>query len=334
MRTRGAFLRGVDQPWSIEDVEIADPRPGEVAVRLDAAGICHSDHHLVTGDLPVSEFPMLGGHEGAGVVTRVGPGVERLSVGDHVVLAAGPSFRLGTFAPHVVVGHASAIEVDPSVPLDVAWLLGCPVLAGHGAATRSANVRPGDDVAVIGLGGLGMSAVQGAVRAGARRVFVVDPAEWKRDLAVRWGATHGYQDLQSAIVGVATETRGLMATKVIVAVGVVDGTDLDSWLILTSKGGTCVVAALGDVGASEVTANLAINILLQKRLQGSLFGGGDPHDDIPLLASMYLAGKLELDGLVTREYPLTDINEAFRDMVDGNLVRGAIRYTTADWADQ
>lgn len=334
MRTRGALLRGVNQPWSIEDVEVADPRPGEVAIRLDAAGICHSDHHLVTGNLPVSEFPMLGGHEGAGVVTRVGPGVERLSVGDHVVLAAGPSFRLGTFAPHVVVDHASAIEVDPSVPLHVAWLLGCPILAGHGAATRSANVRPGDDVAVIGLGGLGMSAVQGAVRAGARRVFVVDPAEWKRDLAVRWGATHGYQDLQSAIVGVATETRGLMATKVIVAVGVVDGTDLDSWLILTAKGGTCVVAALGDVKATEVTANLAINILLQKRLQGSLFGGGDPHDDIPLLASMYLAGKLDLDGLVTREYPLTDINEAFRDMVDGNLVRGVIRYTAAEWADR
>ena len=133
----------------------------------------------------------------------------------------------------------------------------------------------------------------------------------------------------AAIAGV---TSGLMATKVIVAVGHVDGRDVDNWLILTAKGGACVLAALGDVAATDVTANLAINILLQKRLQGSLFGGGNPHHDIPLLASMYLAGKLDLDGMVTREYRLDQINDGFRDMLDGNLIRGVIRYTEEDWS--
>ena len=174
-----------------------------------------------------------------------------------------------------------------------------------------------------------MSAVQGAI-AGARQLFAIDPAEWKRDRALTLGATHAYADVQSAIAGVADVTHGLMARKVIVAVGDVDGKDVDSWLILTAKGGSCVLAALGDLAATDVTANLAINILLQKRLQGSLLGGGDAHHDIPLLASMYLAGKLDLESMVTREYRLDQINDGFRDMVEGNLIRGIIRYPEQD----
>ncbi|MET0702882.1 MAG: zinc-binding dehydrogenase, partial [Mycobacterium sp.] len=195
---------------------------------------------------------------------------------------------------------------------------------------RSADVRPGDDVAVIGLGGVGMSAVQGAVSAGARRVFAIDPHEWKRDLAVKFGATHGYADVDSALGGVFDVTHGRMATKVIVALGQVHGKDVDSWLFLTAKGGVCVVAALGDLAETDVTANLAINILQQKRLKGSLLGGGNPHHDIPLLASLYLAGKLNLDDMVTREYRLAQINDGFRDMLAGNVIRGVIRYTDED----
>ena len=352
MRTKGALLWDVDQPWSVEDIEIAEPRGGEVAVRLTAAGVCHSDQHLVTGSLPSPGFPLLGGHEGAGVLTEVGPGVEGLEVGDPVVLwptpsestfaaetdgvSAGdrrvyPSSRLGTFSPHAVVNAGSVVKIDPAIPLQVACLLSCAVLSGHGAATRSAMVRAGEDVAVIGLGGVGMSAVQGAVGAGARYVFVIDPSNWKRDAALAFGATHCYADLPSAVAGIADATGGLMAKKVVIAVGRVDGKDVDNWLVLTAKGGTCVLAALGDVADTDVTVNLAINILLQKRLQGSLLGGGNPHHDIPLLASMYLAGKLNLDVMVTREYRLEDINDAFADMLSGNLIRGVIRYTEEDW---
>jgi S-(hydroxymethyl)glutathione dehydrogenase/alcohol dehydrogenase len=241
-----------------------------------------------------------------------------------------PSFALGTFAPYAVVHEMSVVKIDPAVPWEVACLLSCAVPTGHGAATRSAEVRPGDDVAVIGLGGVGMSAVQGAVSAGARRVFVIDPHEWKRDTAVTFGATHAYADVNSALGGVFNVTDGRMATKVIVAVGQAHGKDVDSWLFLTAKSGVCVLAALGDMAETDVTANLAINILQQKRLKGCLFGGGNPHHDIPLLASMYLAGKLNLDDMVTRQYRLDQINDGFQDMLAGNLIRGVIRYTDED----
>jgi S-(hydroxymethyl)glutathione dehydrogenase/alcohol dehydrogenase len=352
MKTRCALLWGTGQSWSVDDVEIGEPGRGEVTVALEAAGLCHSDHHLVTGCLPAGAFPVLGGHEGAGIVTTVGPGVETLAVGDHVVLSVIPScgacascqagqrnlcdrggrptFALGAFAPYAVVHEMSVVKIDPAVPFTVACLLGCAVPTGHGAATRSAGVQPGDDVAVIGLGGVGMSAVQGAVGAGARRVFAIDPIEWKRDAALKFGATHTYADVGAALGGVFDVTDGKMATKVIVAAGQVHGTDVDNWLILTAKGGVCVLAALGDVAETDVTANLAMNILLQKRLQGSLFGGGNPHHDIPLLASMYLAGHLNLDDMVTREYRLDQINEGFQDMLDGNVIRGVIRFTDED----
>ncbi|MBJ7336104.1 alcohol dehydrogenase catalytic domain-containing protein [Mycolicibacterium sp.] len=354
MRTKAAVSWGVGQPWSVEDVEVGEPRCGEVVVKLTAAGLCHSDHHLVTGRLPSADFPIRGGHEGAGVITALGPGVETLAIGDHVVLStipscgtcascqAGqrnlcdhgtyPSSALGAFSPYAVVHGRSAVKIDPTIPLALACLLSCAVLTGYGAATRSAGVRPGDDVAVIGLGGVGMSAIQGAALAGARHVFAIDPAEWKRDTALTLGATHGYADTRSAMADIADVTRGLMATKVIVAVGDADGKDVDDWLILTAKGGACVLAALGDLSATDVTANLAINILMQKRLQGCLLGGGNPHHDIPLLASMYAMGKLRLDEMVTREYRLDEINDGFQDMLEGKLVRGIIRYGERDWA--
>ena len=345
MKTTAALLRGAGQPWSVEDVEIAEPRHGEVTVRMQAAGLCHDDHHLATGSLPGCGFPVIGGHEGAGIVTALGPGVEGVAVGDHVVLTPGASCgacascqaglhnlcdrstsRVGTFATVAVVDQRSVVTIDPSIPFDVASLLGCTVLTGYGAATRSAGVRPGEDVAVVGLGGVGMSAVQGAVRAGARHVFVIEPAEWKRDMASNLGATQGYADVQSAMVGIAAVTNGMMAQKVVVAVGHVDGRDVDSWLIVTAKGGICVLAALGDVAATDVSINLAINILMQKRLQGCLRGGGNPHHDIPMLASLYLAGKLDLDRLITREYRLDQIGDGFRDMLAGKLIRGVIRH--------
>ena len=368
MRTKGALLRGVGQSWSVEDLEIGDPQRGEVLVKLGAAGLCHTDYHLMTGRLPAAGFPMLGGHEGAGIIAALGPGVDGFAVGDHVVLvpapscgiclscqagqrslcvsvvvpAAGrvsvrgqdvyPASRLGTFSPFAVVHQSAAVKIDPAVPVRAACLLGCAALTGYGAAIRSASVRPGEDVAVIGLGGVGMSAVQGAAIAGARLIFAIDPAEWKRDAALTFGATHVYTDLTSALAGIGQVTYGLMAHKVIVAVGYADGKDLDNWLILTSKGGTCVLAALGDLAATEVTANLAMNILLQKRFQGSLLGGGNPHHDIPLLASMYLAGKFNLDDMVTREYQLDQINDGFRHMLQGSLIRGVIRYSEEDHA--
>lgn len=374
MKTKGALIWEFNQPWSVEEIEIGDPRKDEVKIQMEAAGMCRSDHHLVTGDIPMAGFPVLGGHEGAGIVTEVGPGVDDFAPGDHVVLAFIPScgkcpscqagmrnlcdlgagllagesvtdgsFRiqargqnvypmtlLGTFSPYMVVHRSSVVKIDPSVPFEVACLVGCGVTTGYGSAVRTADVRPGDDVAIVGLGGVGMAALQGAVSAGARYVFAVEPVEWKRDQALKFGATHVYPDINAALMGIAEVTYGLMAQKVIITVGKLDGADVDSYLTITAKGGTCVLTAIGSLVDTQVKLNLAMLTLLQKNIQGTIFGGGNPHYDIPKLLSMYKAGKLNLDDMVTTAYKLEQINDGYQDMLNGKNIRGVIRYTDDD----
>src|ERR1700743_2849454 len=245
VKTKGALIWEFNQPWSIEDIEIGDPVKDEVKIQMEAAGMCHSDHHLVTGGIPMAGFPVLGGHEGAGIVTEVGPGGEGLAPGDLGVLSFIPScgtcptcqagmrnlcdlgagllggaavsdgtFRiqsrgqnvfpmalLAPFSPHMVVHKTSVVKIDPSVPFEVAALVGCGVTTGYGSAVRTADIRPGNDVAIVGVGGVGMSALQGAVAAGARQVFAIDPSEWKRDQALKFGATHVYPDITPALMG-------------------------------------------------------------------------------------------------------------------------------------
>jgi S-(hydroxymethyl)glutathione dehydrogenase / alcohol dehydrogenase len=374
MKTKGALIWEFNQPWSIEEIEIGDPVKDEVKIQMEAAGMCHSDHHLVTGGIPMAGFPVLGGHEGAGVITEVGPGVEGLEPGDHVVLSFIPSCGtcpscqagmrnlcdlgalllsgtsvsdgthrvhangkpvfpmtlLGTFSPYMVVHKSSVVKIDPSIPFEVACLVGCGVTTGYGSAVRTADIRPGDDVAVIGVGGVGMSALQGAVNAGARNIFVIEPVEWKRDAALKFGATHAYPDIETAFGGVAEVTHGLMAKKVIVTVGELHGKDVDNYVNLTSKGGTTVLTAIGSMLDTEVTLNLAMLTLMQKNLQGTIFGGGNPHFDIPQLLSMYKVGKLNIDDMITRQYTLEQINDGYTDMLEGRNIRGVIRYTDAD----
>ncbi|MBV8789438.1 MAG: NDMA-dependent alcohol dehydrogenase [Mycobacterium sp.] len=374
MKTKGALVWDLNEPWVIDEIEIGDPRKGEVTVQLETAGLCHSDHHLLTGDFPIPSFPVLGGHEGAGVITEIGEGVENLAVGDHVVMSFIPScgtctpcqtglrnlcdlgmgllsgqsvadgsFRvtangrnvipmslLGTFAPYLVVHQTSVVKVDPAIPFDVACLVGCGVTTGYGSAVRSAAITPGDDVAIIGIGGVGVAALQGARIAGARRVFAIDPVEWKREQALKFGATETFADVADAAANIAQATRGLMCHKVIVTVGRSEGRDVESWMGLTAKGGICVVTAMGGVLDTDVTLNLAGLSLLQKSLQGSLFGGGNPQYDIPEILELYKLGQLNLDGMVTREYRLEEINDGYRDMLEGRNIRGIIRYTDAD----
>ncbi|WP_431817891.1 NDMA-dependent alcohol dehydrogenase [Gordonia jacobaea] len=375
MKTKGALLRELNSPWEIEEIEIGEPRAHEIKIRMEAAGMCHSDHHLMTGGIPLGGFPILGGHEGAGVIEELGEGVTDFEVGDHVVLSFIPScgkcpscrsglanlcdlgalllqgeavsdhtFRihtakgenvypmtlLGTFSPYMVVHEASVVKIDKDIPFEVAALVGCGIPTGYGSSTRSGDVRPGEDVAIVGVGGVGTAALQGAVIAGARNIFAIDPVEWKREQALKFGATAAFASIDEAAGAIAETTHGAMCRKVIVTVGEVNGKDVDSWMGITAKAGTCVLTGMGNMLDTEVTLNLSMLTLLQKNLQGSIFGGANPKLDIPQLLSMYKIGKLNIDDMITRQYRLDQINQGYQDMLDGKNIRGVIRYTDDD----
>ncbi|MFF0818257.1 NDMA-dependent alcohol dehydrogenase [Rhodococcus sp. NPDC003318] len=375
MKTKGALLRGINEPWSIEEIEIGDPRGGEVQIRMEVAGMCHSDHHIVTGATPMPSYPVMGGHEGAGVVTKVGPGVKTLKEGDHVVLSFIPScgvcdpcsqghqnlcdlgmglltgesisdgsFRiqtaagenvipmclLGTFSPYMTVHETSAVRIDESIPFEVAALVGCGVTTGWGSSTNVAQVRAGDTVAIVGVGGVGTAALQGAVVSGARHVIAIDPVAFKREQALKFGATHAYASLEEAIVPVMELTRGTMADKVILTMGEMDGAVIDPALTLTAKGGTCVVTSMGRMSDMDVKMNLFLFAMLQKTLKGNVFGGSNPRHEIPMLLDLYTSGQLNLQDMITTTYSLGQINDGYQDMLDGKNIRGIIRYTDAD----
>ena len=373
MKTKGAVLWGVGEPWSVEEIEVGDPVSGEVQVQLAASGLCHSDEHLVTGASPIG-FPALGGHEGAGVVTKVGKGVTGLAEGDHVVLSFIPAcgqcppcsnghqnlcdlgahlvggvsiadgtYRvtargrnvsqmclLGTFSPYVTVHASSTVKIDDDLPLDKAALVGCGVTTGWGSATKVADVRPGETVVVIGVGGVGINAVQGAAAAGARRVIAVDPVGFKRDQAIAFGATDVFACAVEAFGPVREMTRGRMAEKAVIAVGDIKGEDVEQAMRLIGKGGRVVVTGMGHYADVDVKLNLFMFTLLQKDLQGAVFGGSNPRAEIPALLSLYREGRLELDGLITTTYALEDVNQGYADMRAGKNLRGVILYTDAD----
>jgi S-(hydroxymethyl)glutathione dehydrogenase/alcohol dehydrogenase len=374
MKTKGALLWEVNSPWRVDEIELGDPVEGEVQVRMHAAGMCHSDYHLTTGATPMG-LPALGGHEGAGVITKVGKGVTGLEEGDHVVMAFIPAcgscppcmkgFRslcdrgavllggkaiadgtnrihagshevsamnlLGTFSPYMTVHQDSVVKIDKDVPFEVAAIMGCAVPTGFGSATNVAEVKAGETVIIVGVGGIGMSALQGAVLSGARRVIAIDPVPFKREAAVKFGATHVYPSMAEAIMPVMEETWGLMADKVIIAVGDMKGEYIEEAMILTAKTGTCVVTGMGAMVDADVKLNLFLFTMLQKTLKGNIFGGGSSHIETPKLVGLYKSGLLKLEEMITTTYKLEDINTGYQDMIDGKNIRGVITYDESDW---
>jgi NDMA-dependent alcohol dehydrogenase len=369
MKTKAAVLWEVGKDWSVEEIELDPPGPGEVLVKLAASGMCHSDEHLLTGDLPF-ELPIIGGHEGAGVVQEVGEGVSWLQPGDHVVFgfipscgrcascstghqnlcdlgafmagglqiadqtsrhhAQGQDVRLmcllGTFAHHTVVNEASCIKIENDYPLDKACLLGCGVVTGWGSAVYAADVQPGDTVAIVGVGGIGANAIQGAKLAGAKRIIAIDPVEFKREKAMEFGATHTFGSFEEAIPAVNELTWGTMCEKVIMTMGVGDGQQLANALALAFKRGRVVITNIHPALETTAQVSLLDLTLMEKQVVGSLFGSGNPRYDIPRLLSLYRDGQLNLDGLVTKTYTLDGINDGYQDMRDGKNIRGVLVY--------
>jgi S-(hydroxymethyl)glutathione dehydrogenase/alcohol dehydrogenase len=368
MKTQAAILWEIGAPWSVEEIELDPPGPGEVQVKLAASGMCHSDEHLVTGDLPF-ELPIIGGHEGAGVVEAVGEGVSWLAPGDHVVFGFIPSCGrcascstghqnlcdlgaliglgrqvdgtsrhhaqgkdlgimciLGTFAHHTVVNEASCIKIDHDVPLDRACLLGCGVVTGWGSSVYAAGVRPGDVVAVVGIGGIGINAVQGARLAGAKQIWAIDPVEFKRSKAQEFGATHTAASLEDALPAITEASWGRMADKVIMTMGIGSGELIAAALAITAKRGRVVVTNLHPALETSASLSLLDLTLMEKQVVGSLFGSGNPRADIPRLLELYHRGQIDLDGLVTKTYPLDGVNDGYEDMRAGTNLRGVLVY--------
>ncbi len=369
MQTKAAVLWETNTPWIVEEIELDPPGPGEVLVKLAASGLCHSDEHLVTGDLPFA-LPIIGGHEGAGVVQEVGPGVSWLAPGDHVVFGFIPSCgrcpscstghqnlcdlgalmglglqitdgtsrhhargadlglmcMLGTFAHHTVVNEASCIKIDNDVPLDRACLLGCGVVTGWGSAVYAAEVKAGDTVAVVGAGGIGSNAIQGARLAGAKRIIAIDPVEFKREKAMEFGATHTAASMAEAMPLIQELTWGTMANKVIMTMGVGSGEVIGEALALTAKRGRVVITNIHPAMEYSASMSLLDLTLMEKQVVGSLFGSGNPRADIPKLIGLYRDGLVDLDGLVTAEYPLEDVNDGYAAMREGTNIRGVLKY--------
>jgi Zn-dependent alcohol dehydrogenase len=233
---------------------------------------------------------------------------------------------LGTFAHHTVVNEASCIKIEKDYPLDKACLLGCGVVTGWGSSVYAAEVQPGDTVAVVGCGGIGSNAIQGARLAGAKHIVAIDPVEFKREKAMEFGATHTASSIEEATELIRDISWGTMANKVIMTMGVGEGALLASALAITAKRGRVVITNIHP--AMEMTANVSLLdlTLMEKQVVGSLFGSGNPRADIPKLLTLYRNGQLDLDGLVTRTWPLEGINEGYQAMRDGETIRGVLVY--------
>ncbi len=384
MKCRAAIVHGVGQDWSIEEIDVDPPQAGEVLVEWTHAGLCHSDEHLLTGDFdPPPEqkammgietiFPMIGGHEGAGIVREVGPGVTQVAPGDHVSASFVPPCnncrycltgrhslcdqgagtflpgmitdgtsrhrldghemllmaKLGTFSEFSCVAECQVIKVSPDYPLPAVAVVSCGVATGYGSAVNRAEVRPGDTVVIVGIGGVGINAVQGAAAAGAKNIIAIDPVAFKQEQAQAFGATHSFGSMGEALPAIAEMTHGQFADSVIMTPGVLYGDMMNLGTKLVGKGGIIVTTAVSPVTQDSAEINLAEITLWAKEIRGTIFGSMSPHLDIPRLLSLYEAGQLKLDELVTQTYSLEDINVGYQAMRDGENLRGMIAHSPA-----
>lgn len=366
---RAAVLTGLDQALVIwDDVEVDDPRPGEVRVRVAACGVCRSDLSMQDGTMPIP-MPAVLGHEASAVVEEVGDGVTGLNPGDHVVvswvpqcgecffcqrgqpqlcqtsdvvlLAGGqldgtPRLRLdgaplfqmcatGTFSEITVIPATSAVKVPDDLPLDVAALLGCAVLTGVGAALNTATITPGDAVAVVGCGGVGLNVIQGARIAGATTIVAVDVNPAKLAAAEAFGATALVDASRVDPVNAVRDLTGQRGADVAFEALGMGGT-IHQTVDMTRRGGQAVLVGIPRL---DVMLNLPVmlGVVLQERtIKGCWYGSSDIRRDIPRLVELYRDGSLLLDGLVSRRIDLSEVNDAFAAMKAGDVARSVIVY--------
>ncbi len=360
---KAAVCRAFDKPLVIEDVLIAPPAAGEVEVTLDAVAICHSDISFASGAWG-GFLPAVYGHEAAGVITATGGMTEGFEVGDSVVVTliracgscpscaggkptlcetphdtvkgplrtadGGPleqAMACGAFAEKVVVSHRQIVRVPEALPKDVASLLSCGVITGVGAAVNAAGLRPGQDVVVIGAGGVGLNAIQGARIAGARRIVAVDMTEDKLAIAKEFGATHGVlATLDAPWKAAYRALGGRGADAVLITVGAIPA--YDQAVRYLGRGGKAIMIGMphsGDMASYEPVVLAALG----QGLIGSKMGDVVIQRDIPWMIDLYEQGRLRLDELISGRWSLSQINEAIADTKTGSAKRNVIMFDRA-----
>ena len=341
-----------------DDVELTELGPNDVHVKTVSSGVCHSDVSAQNGTIPTG-LPCVLGHEGAGVVLEVGSAVTGLQAGDHAIVSFTPACRVckncmrgqanlceatmqmilaprfkvgdqvmggmtgcGTFSEEMILPEAAVIKVDNDIPLNVVSLIGCGVMTGVGASINTAAIKPGSSVAVIGCGGVGISAIQGARIAGASEIVAVDTLDSKLEMAKKFGATHAVKpdDLEGAKNEV---TGGEGFDYALECVG--HPATIRSTYDAVRRGGTAVVVGVGRMDQKiEFTAFELF--YAEKTLKGSMYGSANVRTDFPRLLRLWKSGKLDLEGMISRRIKLDDINDSFRAMQAGEVIRSVIDY--------
>ncbi len=368
MRIRAAIAWQAGRPLEIDEVELEGPREGECLVRLSATGVCHTDAYTLSGADPEGLFPVVLGHEGAGIVEEVGPGVRSLSVGDHVIPLYTPECRAckfclsgktnlcgkiretqgrglmpdgssrlscrgqilhhymgtSTFAEYTVVPEISLARVRKDAPLDKICLLGCDVTTGIGAVLHTARVEPGASVAVFGLGGIGLSVIQGAVLAGAERIIGVDTNPGKFELARKLGATECIDaNAVDAVADAIVEATDGGVDYSFECIGNVEV--MGEALRCTHKGwGQAII--IGVAGAGEEIHARPFLLVTGRSWRGTAFGGTRGRTQLPKFVDRYMAGRIKLDEMVSARMPLEEINRAFELLHEGEAIRSVLLY--------
>jgi S-(hydroxymethyl)glutathione dehydrogenase/alcohol dehydrogenase len=358
---KAAVLREHGGELRVEELWLPAVEPGNVRVRIAASGVCHSDLSVARGTIP-AQLPAVLGHEGAGVVLDVGDGVTNVGPGDHVVLSwvvpcrscffclhqhpelcergmdhafAGPyatgdrgpvhsTFGTATFGEETIVPARAAVPIDAAFPLELAALVGCGVVTGVGAVVHSARVQPGESVAIVGCGGVGLAAVQGARLAGASPVIAIDRVAHKLELARRCGATETVDASKvDPVAAVREMTGGRGADHAVEVVGT-SGT-ITQTFSMARRAGTVTIVGAG--AFDDMVAFGAMQLMVDaKTVRGCVYGSTDPDRDFPEVVRLHEAGKLDLSLLVTDRIALEDVDAALQAMQRGETVRSVILF--------
>jgi S-(hydroxymethyl)glutathione dehydrogenase / alcohol dehydrogenase len=369
MKTRAAVAWEANKPLSIEEVDLAAPKAGEVLVRIVATGVCHTDAFTLSGADPEGLFPVILGHEGAGIVEEIGAGVTSVKPGDHVIPLYTPecgtceycmsgktnlcqrirvtqgkgvmpdgtsrfSFKgrpilhymgTSTFSEHTVLPEISLAKINPSAPLEKVCLLGCGITTGIGAVLNTAKVTPGSTVAVFGLGGIGLSVVQGAVMARASRIIAVDLNPSKMTMARALGATDyvNPKDFDKPVQQVIVDMTDGGVDFSFECIGNVHV--MRSALECCHKGwGESVI--IGVAGAGQEISTRPFQLVTGRVWRGSAFGGVKGRSQLPGYVDRYLSGEIKIDEMISEVLPLEKINDAFELMHEGKVIRSVIEY--------